>query len=315
MSGHSGVGGQSRQRSYLQALGSLLSGGGGGGGDADQDVETPVIDPGVSTGSRPSLDDTQIRRSLTQRPSRISVVSEMLEPPTAASRPKRTSLQVHHQPTVPAYQSGQLKTHKELPAMVENPPRITRPATMYGAVTMLGPEEQTSESRARHEKLAQILGDGDNGGDYGESPPASPTEPIAEATGPASHTLPPTAQLPELPTIYAGNSEAGTESTHSVKQDLSAESAAEPAAEDIKPIPEEEEESSAVVAAVDATEEPKDGASGEETVICRMCEREFLRSELNSHSDVCMLEQTRALKLEEANQRIKRLRDSAAKRL
>ncbi|KAJ1936253.1 hypothetical protein EC988_008250, partial [Linderina pennispora] len=72
------------------------------------------------------------------------------------------------------------------------------------------------------------------------------------------------------------------------------ETAAETVTGDIKPIPEEEED---------------------EPVICRMCERSFARSELNAHSDVCMLEQTRALKLEEANQRIKRLRDSAMRRL
>ncbi|KAJ2556158.1 rim15, signal transduction response regulator [Coemansia sp. RSA 1933] len=53
----------------------------------------------------------------------------------------------------------------------------------------------------------------------------------------------------------------------------------------------------------------------DEFVVCRICERSFFRSELNAHSDVCILEQTRALKLDEVNNRIKRLRDPLAKRL
>ncbi|KAJ2787827.1 hypothetical protein GGI15_000396 [Coemansia interrupta] len=56
-------------------------------------------------------------------------------------------------------------------------------------------------------------------------------------------------------------------------------------------------------------------AADEESVVCRICERSFHRSVLNLHSDVCMLEQTRAMKLDETNHRIKRLRDSVAKRL
>ncbi|KAJ2372447.1 hypothetical protein IW150_004111, partial [Coemansia sp. RSA 2607] len=55
--------------------------------------------------------------------------------------------------------------------------------------------------------------------------------------------------------------------------------------------------------------------AAEESVVCRICERSFHRSALNLHSDVCMLEQTRAIKLDETNHRIKRLRDSVAKRL
>ncbi|KAJ1800907.1 rim15, signal transduction response regulator [Coemansia sp. RSA 2399] len=53
----------------------------------------------------------------------------------------------------------------------------------------------------------------------------------------------------------------------------------------------------------------------DEFVVCRICERNFFRSELNAHSDVCILEQTRALKLDEVNNRIKRMRDPIAKRL
>ncbi|KAJ1959926.1 hypothetical protein GGI12_004082, partial [Dipsacomyces acuminosporus] len=56
-------------------------------------------------------------------------------------------------------------------------------------------------------------------------------------------------------------------------------------------------------------------ADKEETVVCRLCERTFYRSDLNMHSDMCVLEQTRAMKLDEANHRIRRLRDSATKRL
>ncbi|KAJ2077040.1 hypothetical protein H4R24_005361 [Coemansia sp. RSA 988] len=50
-------------------------------------------------------------------------------------------------------------------------------------------------------------------------------------------------------------------------------------------------------------------------VVCRICERSFFRSELNAHSDVCILEQTRAMKLDEVNQRMRRLRDAVSKRL
>ncbi|KAJ2877761.1 hypothetical protein IWW38_006497, partial [Coemansia aciculifera] len=46
-----------------------------------------------------------------------------------------------------------------------------------------------------------------------------------------------------------------------------------------------------------------------------MCERAFSRSVLDAHSDVCVLEQTRAMQLDAVNQRIKRLRDSVTKRL
>ncbi|KAJ1771078.1 hypothetical protein LPJ74_002665 [Coemansia sp. RSA 1843] len=53
----------------------------------------------------------------------------------------------------------------------------------------------------------------------------------------------------------------------------------------------------------------------DELVVCRICERSFFRSELNAHSDVCILEQTRAIKLDEVNNRIKRLRDPISKRL
>ncbi|KAJ2524106.1 hypothetical protein GGI11_001048 [Coemansia sp. RSA 2049] len=56
-------------------------------------------------------------------------------------------------------------------------------------------------------------------------------------------------------------------------------------------------------------EEPED-----ELVVCRICDRSFFRSELNAHSDVCILEQTRAMKLDEVNSRIKRLRDPLARR-
>ncbi|KAJ2358544.1 hypothetical protein GGF43_000736 [Coemansia sp. RSA 2618] len=56
-------------------------------------------------------------------------------------------------------------------------------------------------------------------------------------------------------------------------------------------------------------------ATGEELVVCRICERSVVRSELSAHSDMCILEQTRAMKLDEANHRMKRVRDSIAKRL
>ncbi|KAJ2162138.1 hypothetical protein GGF46_000880 [Coemansia sp. RSA 552] len=52
-----------------------------------------------------------------------------------------------------------------------------------------------------------------------------------------------------------------------------------------------------------------------EMVVCRICERSIFRAELGAHSDVCILEQTRAMKLDEVNQRMKRLRDSISKRL
>ncbi|KAJ1724821.1 hypothetical protein LPJ53_000957 [Coemansia erecta] len=62
-------------------------------------------------------------------------------------------------------------------------------------------------------------------------------------------------------------------------------------------------------------ENASEAVADEESVVCRICERSFHRSVLNLHSDVCMLEQTRAMKLDEANHRIKRLRDSVSKRL
>ncbi|KAJ2767322.1 hypothetical protein IWQ57_003996, partial [Coemansia nantahalensis] len=58
-----------------------------------------------------------------------------------------------------------------------------------------------------------------------------------------------------------------------------------------------------------------DMLAGSEVVVCRLCERRFFREELSAHSDVCILEQTRAMKLDEVNQRMKRLRDSVARRL
>ncbi|KAJ1931188.1 hypothetical protein EC988_009867, partial [Linderina pennispora] len=81
--------------------------------------------------SRPSLDDAQIRRSLTHRPSRISATTE-----DGVSRSKRTSLQV--QPTVPPPPTEQA------PVSVA-PPQITRPATIYGAVAMFGADEQARQ--------------------------------------------------------------------------------------------------------------------------------------------------------------------------
>ncbi|KAJ2612444.1 hypothetical protein H4S08_002689 [Coemansia sp. RSA 1365] len=58
-----------------------------------------------------------------------------------------------------------------------------------------------------------------------------------------------------------------------------------------------------------------DKSADSRLVVCRICERSFFRSELNAHSDVCILEQTRAMKLDEANQRMRRLRDAVSKRL
>ncbi|KAJ2388475.1 hypothetical protein GGI23_006047, partial [Coemansia sp. RSA 2559] len=67
---------------------------------------------------------------------------------------------------------------------------------------------------------------------------------------------------------------------------------------------------------LDLETEPRTEDTPEDAfVICRICERSFFRSELNAHSDVCILEQTRALKLDEVNNRIKRMRDPIAKRL
>ncbi|KAJ1761701.1 hypothetical protein LPJ58_001033 [Coemansia sp. RSA 1591] len=55
--------------------------------------------------------------------------------------------------------------------------------------------------------------------------------------------------------------------------------------------------------------------TGEELVVCRICECSVVLSELSAHSDMCILEQTRAMKLDEVNHRMKRVRDSILKRL
>ncbi|KAJ2307511.1 hypothetical protein IWW52_006045, partial [Coemansia sp. RSA 2704] len=70
-----------------------------------------------------------------------------------------------------------------------------------------------------------------------------------------------------------------------------------------------------VPAAAEAAASTAAEAAEHELVVCRICERSIARLELSAHSDICILEQTRAIKLDEANHRLKRVRDSLSKRL
>ncbi|KAJ2222130.1 hypothetical protein IWW45_008691, partial [Coemansia sp. RSA 485] len=126
-----------------------------------------------------------------------------------------------------------------------------------------------------------------------ESPTTDQPHPLAEIqdqlpSGKASETSPKPGVKIEIET------EAATEAIPKVKGDAEVSVKADSDAE-----------------AATAEESEAD----DEMVVCRICERKFYRPDLNLHSDVCMLEQTRAMKLEDVNHRIKRLRDSVAKRL
>ncbi|KAJ2750853.1 hypothetical protein GGI19_004858, partial [Coemansia pectinata] len=227
-------------------------------------------------------------------------------------------------------------------AAMSTPKRTTRPASVCissgGGYASL---RHFSESFSRQEKLANLLG---QDSDFSDSVPTSPAEPPArpfldiDTLKRDASRLPPVDSLRTIPETRRG-SEVDTCSLERQLAQLSDKSAMAEA-KSLSHVNEGEVAISndalaavdnALLSAVDtaaavsrevdsapADLEPNSGVAAlaeDEMVVCRICERDFCRSELNAHSDVCILEQTRAMKLDEVNQRIKRLRDSISKRL
>ncbi|KAJ2722965.1 hypothetical protein GGI07_002977 [Coemansia sp. Benny D115] len=224
------------------------------------------------------------------------------------------------------------------------PKRALRPMTMYLSSSG-GLMRRVSESISRQEKLASLLSQDMSGG---ESMPNSPCEtPVRQfmEPEPQSAVQPPRAELGTIPEAKHG-SDSGTQDAGSQRASLvgDAESivATEPKdqtaspdrlatspresftsqilqdVDDQKSEDQQPEADTAEAQVVDSDIEVASAApvlDEDEMVVCRLCERSFHRADLNLHSDVCILEQTRGMKLDEVNQRIKRLRDSVAKRL
>ncbi|KAJ2747665.1 rim15, signal transduction response regulator [Coemansia sp. BCRC 34301] len=243
-------------------------------------------------------------------------------------------------PQVPALQVGlERDDHNAAPT---TPKRVARPASMCisGVGGGYASLRHFSESFSRQEKLANLLG---QDSDFSDSVPTSPAEPPARplmdmdtrkrdiSTLPlhadSLRTIPETRRGSEvdvcslerqLARLSNSSATVDTQALPQVGEDpvgtpgdaaavnaaLSSADAAVAVAREADSAPADLEPNSAVTATAE-----------DELVICRMCERHFCRSELDAHSDVCVLEQTRAMQLDVVNQRIRRLRDSISKRL
>ncbi|KAJ2488006.1 hypothetical protein EV174_000243 [Coemansia sp. RSA 2320] len=227
-------------------------------------------------------------------------------------------------------------------AALVTPKRVVRPATMYisgsGGHASL---RHFSESFLRQEKLASLLG---QESDYSDSVPTSPAEPPARPFLDFDLFKRDTLKLPAdaLRTIPEARRGSDVDACSLLERQLDASTAAgdevhalvvEGAAGTLQVLDGSDQVSNNNPLAVDGaaiTVDSREANSAatvlgleseavlsaeDNMVVCRICDREFFRSELNAHSDVCILEQTRAMKLDEVNQRIKRLRDSISKRL
>ncbi|KAJ2729967.1 hypothetical protein IW152_005427 [Coemansia sp. BCRC 34962] len=223
------------------------------------------------------------------------------------------------------------------------PKRTTRPASVClsssGGYTSL---RHFSESFSRQEKLANLLG---QDSDFSDSVPTSPAEPPARPFLDADTLKRETSRMPLMDSLRTipETRRGSVVDTDCLERQLAQLSEKSALADTKSPSHVGEGElttsddaaaattDNALLSAVDtaaavsrevdsapADLEPSSGVPAlaeDELVVCRICERDFCRSELNAHSDVCILEQTRAMKLDEVNQRIKRLRDSISKRL
>ncbi|KAJ2841479.1 hypothetical protein IWW36_006245, partial [Coemansia brasiliensis] len=217
-------------------------------------------------------------------------------------------------------------------ASLSTPKRISRPATMFISKSRFGSLRRVSDTASQ--KLAHLLND--------DTDSSAPTSPIDTPVRPYESTLPPRLTFVADKTpgheLSSGQSASVPAATAQMlvemENQLRSDSHAQPAGKRSRPsiiLEEQDEELSAEsrqpseksikATTTDrhsmVTEEIPDDQkySGEELVVCRICECNVPRSELSAHSDVCILEQTRAMKLDEVNHRMKRIRDSVAKRL
>ncbi|KAJ1893793.1 hypothetical protein LPJ66_005554 [Kickxella alabastrina] len=226
------------------------------------------------------------------------------------------------------------------------PKRAVRPATMYISSTSGNKlMRRVSESVSRQERLANLLSHAfDPNESMPDSPLETPVRPFFDAELPVTPNQP---LSPTLGTILETRlgSESGPQETSSQRVSLAAalevaagshtsassgkltSSPHKSVASQILEIADDQDADQQLVQAHGADANameamaPADAdlaiaeSSDNEMVVCRICERDFYKYDLNLHSDVCMLEQTRAMKLDEANQRVRRLRDSVSKRL
>ncbi|KAJ2451134.1 hypothetical protein EV183_003818 [Coemansia sp. RSA 2336] len=308
------VGSSQRQRLYMPPAAILQP----------SRMSVDILDAETDVSSRPSLDDASLRPSLDRQPSQLSISSETGEP-SAVSRKRMARASLQPQPN---YTFADRISDA---ASLSTPKRISRPATMFISKSRFGSLRRVSDTASQ--KLAHLLSD-DTDSSAPTSPIETPVRPyestpysrLPHATDKASHGLS-SGQSASMPAATA-------QMLVELESQLHSESHAHPASKRSRPsiiLEEQDEELSSEsrqpseksikaaatdrhsVAAEEAPDEQK--YSGEELVVCRICECNVPRSELSVHSDMCILEQTRAMKLDEVNHRIKRIRDSVAKRL
>ncbi|KAJ2509032.1 hypothetical protein IWW47_000279 [Coemansia sp. RSA 2052] len=225
-------------------------------------------------------------------------------------------------------------------ASATTPKHVARPASMCissgGGYSSL---RHFSESFSRQEKLANLLG---QDSDFSDSVPTSPAEPPARPFLDIDSLKRNVSRMPLVDSLRTiPETRRGSEVDICGLERQLAHLSDTPASTDTQTLPKVGELAisasgdaavdgtllaagdAAVAVAREADSAPADlepstavaVPAEDELVICRMCERGFCRSELDAHSDVCVLEQTRAMQLDVVNQRIKRLRDSISKRL
>ncbi|KAJ2646472.1 hypothetical protein IWW40_005389 [Coemansia sp. RSA 1250] len=287
-------------------------------------MSVDILDVETDVSSRQSLDDTSLRPSLDRQPSQLSISSETGEP-SAVSRKRMARASLQPQPNYT------FADRINDAASLSTPKRISRPATMFISKSRFGSLRRVSDTASQ--KLAHLLSD-DTDSSAPTSPIETPVRPyestpyprLPQAADKASHELP-SAQSASMPAATA-------QMLVEMESQLHSDSHAQPVSKRSRPsiILEEQDEEllsesrqpsekSIKAVATDrhsmAIEETPDEQqySGEELVVCRICECNVPRSELSAHSDMCILEQARAMKLDEVNHRIKRIRDSVSKRL
>ncbi|KAJ2681690.1 hypothetical protein H4R19_007289, partial [Coemansia spiralis] len=146
-----------RQRHYLPPAGMLLS--------SSVSIDTPDAETDVS--SRPSLDDANVRPTLSRQLSQLSMSSDAADStPFSRGRAARPSIQAqtYYAPT---------ERGREVATAAGPPRRFPRPATMYIAHSGVSAPRRASSTTSRQERLARLLGDS---ADLSDSAPMSPMD-------------------------------------------------------------------------------------------------------------------------------------------